>query len=230
MSSTYFIVGATSGIGQELANQLADQGYDLVSISRSEDADPPLDTHYSVDILDQNPEWPSFDDSIEGIAYCPGSINLKPFPSLKLDDFRNDWEINVEGFIKTLKQYRKNLKKADQASVVAFSTVAVQQGMAFHSSVSASKGAIEGIVRSLASEWAPDIRVNAVAPSLTDTPMARSLLSNEKRRKKSEQRHPLKRIGTTEDIAHAAKYLLTDQSSWVTGQIMHVDGGLSSLD
>lgn len=230
MSHTYLIIGATSGIGAALAEELSEQGHRIISISRSEEPQhTAIDQHHQVDITEQDPALPDLDEPINGLAYCPGTINLKPFTALKPGDFQSDWQVNVMGLVHILNHYYRPLKKADHASVVAFSTVAVQAGMAFHASVAASKGAVEGMVRSLAAEWAPDIRVNAVAPSLTDTPMASRLLSNDKRRKQSEERHPMQRIGEPSDIARAARYLLTEESDWVTGQIMHVDGGLSSL-
>ena len=168
-------------------------------------------------------------DTIDGIAYCPGSINLKPFRGLKAAQFQADFNINVLGAVHVLQAFQKGLKRADSASVLFFSTVAVQQGMPFHASIAASKGAIEGLTRSLAAEWAPKVRVNCIAPSLTDTPMAARLLSSDDKRAASANRHPLKKVGTPEDIAQLGKLLLSDQAGWITGQIIGVDGGMSSV-
>jgi NAD(P)-dependent dehydrogenase (short-subunit alcohol dehydrogenase family) len=147
---------------------------------------------------------------------------------LKVKDFEKDMQINVYGAIKTIKALLPKLNKND-SSIVMFSTVAVQQGMPFHASVAAAKGAVEGLTRSLAAEFAPGIRVNCIAPSLTDTPMAARLLGNDARREASEQRHPLKRIGSPADIAGMATVLLSPESSWMSGQIIGIDGGMSAL-
>ena len=182
-----------------------------------------------LDVTVEQPNFLSFNQPLDGLVYCPGTINLKPFSSLKLSDFQNDLEVNFLGLVKTLQMYYPLLQKSENASVVLFSTVAVQTGMAFHSSVAAAKGAIEGMSRALAAEWAPKIRVNTIAPSLTETPLAERLLKTDKQRAASIERHPMKRIGKAEDIAEMAAFLLSDKSSWITGQIIQVDGGLSAI-
>ena len=149
---------------------------------------------------------------------------------LKPDHFSEDLEINFLSLVKVVHELLPKLKKADQASLVFFSTVAVQIGMPFHTSVAAAKGAIEGFAKSLAAEYAPNFRVNVIAPSLTDTPLAGKLLSSEDKKEKMAERHPLKRVGTTKDIAKVASFLLQDDSSWITGQIIGVDGGMSTLN
>ena len=164
-----------------------------------------------------------------GIIYCPGSINLRPFERIKPADFINDFNLQVVGAIKTIQAVIPKLKNSENATIILFSTVAVQTGLPFHSQVSASKGAIEGLTKALAAEYAPKIRVNCIAPSLTDTPLAASLLNSDQKREANALRHPLKRIGTTQDIANMAEFLLSNKASWITGQIMHVDGGISSL-
>jgi 3-oxoacyl-[acyl-carrier protein] reductase len=165
---------------------------------------------------------------LNGLIYCPGSINLRPFNRLTEDDYINDFQLNVMGAVKCINASLKNLK-AGNGSVVLFSTVAVQQGMAFHASVAASKGALEGLTRSLAAEFAPSVRVNCIAPSLTETPLAEALLSNERKREASEQRHPLKRVGKPEDIASMAVHLMSENASWMSGQVISIDGGMSRL-
>lgn len=166
---------------------------------------------------------------IDGLVYCPGSIHLRPFERIKPSDFTADYELQVVGAIKVIQAVLPYLKRSDKASIVLFSTLAVQTGLPFHTQVSASKGAIEGLCRALAAEFAPKIRVNCIAPSLTDTPLANSLLNTEQKREANALRHPLKRIGTSEDIANLTEFLLTEKSSWITGQIHAIDGGLSVL-
>ena len=168
-------------------------------------------------------------DKLDGVAYCPGTINLKPFHTLKPEDFLNDFSINVVGAVRSLQALLPKLKRAESPGIVLFSTVAVSRGMHFHSSIASSKGAVEGLTRSLAAEWAPKIRVNAIAPSLTDTPLASKLLASESRKTASAERHPLKRIGHPDDIAQMAAFLMSPSSSWITGQIIGVDGGLSGI-
>jgi 3-oxoacyl-[acyl-carrier protein] reductase len=224
---TTVIVGASSGIGACLAKLLMDQGQQVISISRNQ---PKINVtqHYTYDVLSETP-FPELDMSIDGLVYCPGSINLKPLRGLKEADFLADLKLNTLGAIKFIQAYQKQLQSSANASIVLFSTIAVQTGMAYHSSVAVSKGALEGLTRSLAAEFAPKIRVNCIAPSLTDTPLANKLISTPEKLQTSANMHPLKRIGTAEDIANAAEFLLSDRSTWITGQIMHIDGGSSKL-
>ena len=168
-------------------------------------------------------------DEIHGFVYLPGSINLRPFKGLSVEAFKQDLEINLISLIKVLKTVMPKLVAADNSSIVLMSTVAVQRGMPFHSSVSASKGAIEGLTKSLAAEYAPKIRVNAVAPSIVDTPLANRFLNNDLKIEKSAQKHPMKRDGNSADIAETINFLLSEKSSWMTGQIIGVDGGTSTL-
>jgi 3-oxoacyl-[acyl-carrier protein] reductase len=163
------------------------------------------------------------------LVYCPGSINLRPFKGLKIETFESDLQINFISLVKVIQSVLPNLTASNQSSIVLFSSVAATMGMPFHTSVAAAKGAVEGFAKALAAEYAPKIRVNVIAPSLTDTPLADKFLNNEIKREKSAERHPLKRFGTSEDMSQMASFLLSEKSSWISGQIFHVDGGMSTL-
>ena len=228
-SKNALVVGGTSGIGKYITEQLLEQNFNVQVISRNEEGTPDGAEHRPGDILKEDWKDQDYFDTIDALVYCPGTINLKPFRSLKVEDFKNDFNLNVLGAIEVLQHFQKALKKSDNSSVVLFSTVAVQQGMPFHASIASAKGALEGLTRTLAAEWAPKIRVNAVAPSLVDTPLAENLLSSESKRDNADDRHPLKRVGQPEDIGNMALYLLSEQSSWISGQIIGVDGGISKL-
>ena len=229
--SNYLIIGASSGIGRQLANQLIDSGHNVYATyyKNKVESGQPLIEYHTLNVLDENTSLDFLPESIDGLVYCPGSINLRPFERIKPQDFINDYTLQVVGAIKVLQAALPKLKKSEHASVVLFSTVAVQSGLSFHSQVSASKGAIEGLTKALTAEFAPKIRVNCIAPSLTDTPLAASLLNSEQKAEANAQRHPLKRIGKAEDIANMAEFLLSAKSGWITGQILHVDGGMSTL-
>jgi NAD(P)-dependent dehydrogenase (short-subunit alcohol dehydrogenase family) len=230
MSRTYLLIGGNSGIGKAFLNQELENGHRIVACSREPDTtfSHPQLTQYAYDAANESSVL-SCPDAIDGLIYMPGSIQLKPFHRIALSDFRNELEINLMGAINTIQKALPALKKGSQPSVLLFSTVAVQTGMPFHSGIASAKGAVEGLVRSLAAEYAPHIRFNAIAPSLIDTPLAEALLNNEKKRENSALRHPLKRIGSAAELAEAAAYLMSEKASWVTGQIMRVDGGMSSL-
>ena len=230
MSKNILIVGASSGIGLETAKSLLSKGYNIFSASRNQ---PDLEgiTHLTWDA--QNPDssvFANLPEEIHGVVYCPGTINLKPFNRLSQDDFKNDFQINVLGAVSVLQAVLPKLKKANGASVVLFSTVAAKIGLGFHASVAASKGAIEGLTLSLAAELSSNkIRVNCVAPSLTDTPLAKNLLSSDEKKEASNKRHPIGRFGTSADIANITSFLISDESSWITGQVLGVDGGMGSI-
>jgi NAD(P)-dependent dehydrogenase (short-subunit alcohol dehydrogenase family) len=226
------IVGGSSGIGLELVKVLSENHHEIYVGSRTADtlAEVPGVHHIPMDVTAETLDLETLPNTLQGLVYCPGTIVLKPFQRLTIDDFKNDFNINLLGAVKVIQGCIKLLKKSPSgASIVLFSTVAVNTGMPFHASVGSAKAAVEGLTRSLAAEFAPRIRVNAIAPSLTDTPLAQNLLSSEEKRKASASRHPLKRIGSPQEIARSAAYLLSDASAWISGQILPIDGGMSSL-
>jgi NAD(P)-dependent dehydrogenase (short-subunit alcohol dehydrogenase family) len=228
----YLVVGGSSGIGLEISRRLYDKGHAVTVGSRSADRITDLDglQHLKFDVTAPSLQLDGLPAVLNGIAYCPGTIRLKPFQRLTPEDFMEDVQINYMGAVKVIQACLPRLKKSRTgASILLFSTVAVGTGMPFHASIAGAKGAVEGLTRSLAAELAPRIRVNAIAPSLTDTPLARDLLSSDEKRQTSENRHPLKRIGTPQEIARLAAYLLSEDGAWMTGQILHVDGGMSAL-
>ncbi len=224
----YLIIGGSSGIGKALSESLSTNNkiWATYFAHKSESTENlfyhPLDvtSYFSLDFL---PE------TLDGIVYCPGSLRLSPFHRIHPEDFAKDFDLQVLGAIKVIQAVLPKLKKNPQASILLFSTVAAQRGFTFHSQVSVSKGAIEGLTKALAAELAPKIRVNCIAPSLTNTPLAASLLDSEQKTERNNKRHPLQRIGEAKDIAEIAAFLLEEKSSWITGQIIHVDGGISTL-
>jgi 3-oxoacyl-[acyl-carrier protein] reductase len=226
----YVIVGASQGIGESLASSLLSAGHEVVNFSRNPSALTSVE-NYTWDALNSDDSsFASITGPIDGIAYCPGSINLKPFHRLTSADFEKDFQINVLGAVRVIQALLPALKQAPTSSIVLFSTVAVQTGMGFHASIASSKGAIEGLTRSLAAELSANkIRVNAIAPSLTNTPLAGALLNSPEKMEAGGKRHPLGRVGQSEDVANLAAFLLNPANSWITGQIIGVDGGIGSL-
>ncbi|MDG2063270.1 MAG: SDR family NAD(P)-dependent oxidoreductase [Flavobacteriaceae bacterium] len=223
------IIGGSSGIGLALAELLASNNNIYVA-SRSKENVKHLNVqHITFDATQEELDTSELPDHLHGFIYCPGSINLRPFKGLKLDAFKSDFEINVLGAVRSLKSVLGHLSASGDAAVVFYSTVAVQTGMPFHSSVASSKGAIEGLTRSLAAEFAPKIRVNAIAPSLVNTPLASKFLNNETKMEKANERHPLGRVGSATEIAQATAFLLSKESSWMTGRILQLDGGIGNL-
>jgi NAD(P)-dependent dehydrogenase (short-subunit alcohol dehydrogenase family) len=227
----YLVVGASKGIGLSLTRKLLSEGNNVYVWSRSmtSELEQLNVTYTSNDITSSNIDDTQLPDVLDGLVYCPGSINLKPFHRLTQNDFLSDLQINLIGAIKSIQFTLPMLKKSKSSSILLFSTVAVGSGMTFHASVASAKGAVEGLVKSLSAELAPQIRVNAIAPSLTQTPLAEKLLSTEEKKEAAGKRHPLQRFGQPEDIADMAQFLLSEKSSWITGQIIHVDGGMSAV-
>jgi 3-oxoacyl-[acyl-carrier protein] reductase len=225
------VVGAGRGIG--LATVKALQSENLFTISRqlTNELEALNTKFYSLDAAkDDVAVLTDLPEVIHGVVYCPGSINLRPFNRLTAKDFLNDFQQNVLGAIAVIQYLLPRLKKADGASIVLFSSVAVKIGMPFHASIAAAKGAIEGLAKSLAAELATSkIRVNVIAPSLTDTPLANALLNSDEKREAAAKRHPLNSIGSADEIGQLVAFLMREDSRWITGQIIGVDGGIGSL-
>lgn len=223
---TIIIIGGSKGIGNAIVNELSET-HKIINLSRTA---PEIShtnvTHYYCDILtDDLPDV----EELDGLIYCPGSINLKPVSRLSLKDFRDDFEINVIGAVKSIQKYLPQLKKGTNPSILLFSTVASKLGMPFHSSVAASKSAVEGLVKSLGAELAPTIRVNAIAPTVTNTQLASQLLRNDKMIENITERHPLKKILSPEEVAATAVFLMSDKAASFSGQIFEMDCGIVSF-
>ena len=222
----YLIIGGSYGIAKELIKLLDQNGDYCYVISKTKPEYSFNGEHFSLDVLAD--ELPAL-SSLDGIVYAVGTINLKPFNRLTLTDFQNDMNVNFYGAVKVIQHYLTALKASEKASVVLFSSVAAQRGMTFHASIAAAKGAVEGFTKSLAAEFAPKIRVNAIAPSIVDTPLASGILRNEKVVENMVAKHPLKRILQPQDVAKTAFFLVSDASEGITGQIIVQDNGLISL-
>ena len=228
----FLVIGGSSGIGLEIVKRLAGGGSHVTVGSRSSDSlhDIPGAAHMQLDVRESKLQPEHLPETLQGLVYCPGTIRLKPIQRLAETEFVEDLEINLLGAVRIIQACLPRLKKSSTgASIVLFSTVAVSTGMPFHASVASAKGAVEGLTRSLAAELAPRVRVNALAPSLTDTPLATDLLSTDEKRQAAAQRHPMKRIGSAEEVASMAEFLLSDTAAWITGQVLHIDGGMAAL-
>lgn len=223
------LIGGSYGIGKAIAEELQYDNKIFIASRTNENIADLHVTHITFDATTDTLDVSKLPEAIDGLVYCPGSINLRPFKALKVDAFEADLQVNFLSLVKVIQTVLPNLTASKQSSIVLFSTVAVKMGMPFHTSVSASKGAIEGFAKALAAEYAPKIRVNVIAPSLTDTPLANKFLNSEEKKEKSTFRNPMKKVGTSDDIAQMASFLLSEKSNWVSGQIFHVDGGMSTL-
>ncbi len=223
------VVGGTKGIGRQLVEALAGNNRYVIARSQDDLTVNEQTTFLSADITAPTIDIAGLPDVIDGLVYCPGSINLKPFHRLTEADFLNDWQVNFMGAVKIIQQLLPALKKAEAPAIVLFSTVAVQTGMPFHASIAAAKGAVEGLTRALAAELAPKVRVNCIAPSLVQTSLADKLTNTPEKIEAGGKRHALQRIGQPNDIAAMAEFLLSDKAAWMTGQVLHVDGGMSTL-
>lgn len=228
--NNYIVIGGSSGIGKALCTLLAKKANVFASYCKNKiSSDSTNLTYFHYDVLSD--ETINFDlpDKIDGLIYCPGNISLKPFKRIKPEQFAADYNLQVIGAIKTVQHLLPKLLAAENPSILFFSTVAVQQGFTFHTQVSTSKGALEGLTRSLAAELAPKVRVNAIAPSLIDTPLAEKFLNTPEKRELSAKRHPLNKIGSPDNLAELSSFLVSDKASWITGQIIKADGGLSTI-
>jgi len=230
--NNYLIIGGSSGIGNSLAHILAEKGHRVfATYNKNKPIETPIGASFhQLDVLQPSYDFSWLPGELHGIAYCPGSINLKPFSRVTPEDIKQETDLHVTGAFRVIQEVLPRLRKTTGSSIVLFSTVAVQTGFKFHTVVSSVKGAVEGLTRALAAELAPKVRVNCIAPSLTDTPLAEHLLNTPEKREANNQRHPMKRIGEPKDIAKMASFLLTDDSEWITGQVFHVDGGMSSIN
>ena len=235
MSEKYLIVGATGSIGSNLAIQMYESGKEIHLVGRDENQtkslSEKLNSTYSIaDVLEDGfvDKIKNNIEDVKGIVYCVGSIDLKPLKMASESDFNKCMKLNLYSAIDLIKGYQDSLKK-NNGSIVLFSTVAAQRGFTNHSIIASTKAAVEGLTVSLAAEFAPNIRVNCVALSLTNSKIAQPLLKNTALAQGIAKAHPLKRIGEGKDGAALAKFLVTDESSWVTGQVIAVDGGRSKL-
>jgi len=223
------VIGGSTGIGLQLVKNNSTNNRVYATYNQHLVNDFDHATFHPLNVLDSQFDLSFLPEIIDGIAYCVGAINLKPFARFSEDDFINDYKKQVGGAIRIIQALLPKLKMSEQASIVLFSTIAVQTGFPFHTLVASSKGAIEGLTKALAAELAPKIRVNCIAPSITDTPLAAALLNTDEKKLANAQRHPLKLVGEANDIASMAEFLLSDKSKWITGQIFHIDGGMSTL-
>ena len=227
MNKTFVFAGASSKTAIETAKLLQSQHHKVIGISTREN-NSEFDLFHQIPAYGFN-QFPVIEGSIDGLVYFPGTINLKPFNRINEADFLKDYQINSLGAVAFVQAYLNQLKNSTSASLVFISTVAVSTGMPFHSSISMAKGAIEGLTRSLAAEFAPGIRVNCIAPSLMNTPLGEKFINSPEKLEASQKRNPLKKVGEAIDLANAIDFLLSEKSSWITGQIIAVDGGMNTI-
>tara|TARA_R110002051_G_scaffold127873_4_gene201525 strand:- start:13090 stop:13782 length:693 start_codon:yes stop_codon:yes gene_type:complete len=228
MKKNILLIGGSHGIGFSIAQELQKEHVVFIASRTNENLEQLNVTYIPFDALQEEFDTTILPDELHGFVYCPGTINLKPFKMMGINNFNEDMELNFFCMVKILKSIISRMKEG--SSMVLFSTIAVGVGMPFHSSIAAAKGAIEGFAKSLAAEYAPKIRINVIAPSLVQTQLSKRLLNNDQKKELMSQRHPLKRVGEADDIAQMALFLLSDKSTWMTGQIIGIDGGLSTLN
>lgn len=226
----FVVVGGSSGIGRGIVGRLVEDGADVTVLSRTWEHSESLPGvhHVKVDVVQDDLPKDAMPGTIDGLAYCPGSIRLRSFRGLAPEAFREDFELNVVGAVKCIQAAMKGLRAADSASIILFSTVAVEVGLPLHASIAAAKAGVEGLTRTLAAEMSPKVRVNCIAPALVNTPLAGQFFGDPEKEKAMASRYPLERTGTVDDIASMGHYLLTD-GTWITGQTIGVDGGMSSI-
>jgi NAD(P)-dependent dehydrogenase (short-subunit alcohol dehydrogenase family) len=229
--NNYLIIGASGGIGNAIVGSLSKENHNIYATYNKNYPEnlKNIASLFQLDVTSDSPDFGFIPESLSGLVYCPGSIMLKPFHRITAEEFALDYQLQLIGAVKIIQAALPALKKIKSSSIVLYSTVAVGSGFKFHSLVSSSKGAVEGLTKALAADLAPDIRVNCIAPSITDTPLASNFLNTESKRDGNAKRHPLGRIGNALDIAEMTNFLLSDKSDWITGQIFRVDGGISSI-
>jgi NAD(P)-dependent dehydrogenase (short-subunit alcohol dehydrogenase family) len=222
------LIGGSYGIGLAIAELMKNE-CQLYILARTAPQTTVQATYIPFDVQSDEVPLEQLPATIDGFVYCPGSINLRPFRGLKMENFEQDMQINFFQMVRCLQAIMPKLTSSKSASVVLFSSVAASMGMPFHSSIAAAKAAVEGFAKAIAAEYAPQLRVNVIAPSLTHTPLADKFLNSELKQEKANERHPLKRFGQVQDMAQMAVFLLGENSSWMSGQVMHLDGGMSTL-
>jgi len=220
------IIGGSKGIGNAILKQTIENNK-VINISRNlpEISHPNL-TNYQLDVLTS--ELPDI-EQVDVLIYCPGSINLKPIMSLSLEDFRNDFEINVIGAVKSIQKYLPALKKGNHPSIILFSTVAAKLGMPFHASIATAKSGVEGLVKSLGAELASAVRINAIAPTITETSLSANIIRNDRMKENMIERHPMKGYLAPEEVAGMAQFLMSDSAKSISGQVFEMDYGIVSF-
>ncbi|MEM8734363.1 MAG: SDR family oxidoreductase [Planctomycetota bacterium] len=230
-SKSIVVVGGTRGIGLDIVRRRVELGDTVTVVSRTNAGLEEFGSveHLACDVTVDDLDSAALPSVVDGLVYCPGSINLRSFNSLKPQQFRDDFELNVVGAVRCIQAASKALRASSGSSIVLFSTVAVQQGMFAHASIAAAKGALEGLTRTIAAEMAPTVRVNCLAPALTETSLTERFFSSPDKAAALAEKYPMGRTGQPSDLGAMASFLLGDESNWMTGQVIGVDGGMSTL-